>query len=384
MCQQKNNIPLTERHTLLSAVYTAEFYRGGGNDHEIQSSLAPASANSKPMTVVKIFNASISPDRTATPTDIAPTILSAFDPIKSGILTLDNNEKKHSWKCFSCNEQNASQYCSSIVGKQTKTNIIEFKEKILIICNNKHCATKASQMRDSNLGVHQKYIVSDTGFRFSFRTALQQLEQPPIQSVPALLPESSVDDTENVKMATATIVVKDGNKIMPPHEKDNVQTIKEKGSVVQNGDVSSIERKRKHCATTDNTLVKKQCDNDKRRFGNEQNGDVGGGVEASVSNASVPCPTTTATIDTRHNGANENNIEQKQAPPPKKVYLKEFPFVFDGSGAWLCRHCLGLPQRNHHANNHNVFASHLPPPKTFIDNHLRICLGLGRQLPQIA
>ena len=76
MCQQKNNIPLTERHTLLSAVYTAEFYRGGGNDNEIQSSLAPAaSANSKPMTVVKIFNASISPDRGATPTDIAPTIL---------------------------------------------------------------------------------------------------------------------------------------------------------------------------------------------------------------------------------------------------------------------------------------------------------------------
>ena len=378
MCQQKNNIPLTERHTLLSAVYTAEFYRGGGNDHEIQSSLAPASANSKPMTVIKIFNASI-PSRGATPTDIAPSILSAFDPIKSGILTLDNNEKKHSWKCFSCNEQNASQYCSSIVGKQTKTNVIEFKEKILIICNNKHCATKASQMRDSDLGVHQKYIVSDTGFRFSFRTAFHPLQQPPIQSAPALLPAALMDDTENEKIATATIVVKDGNKMMPPRKKDNVKTIREKGSVVQNGDVSSIERKRKHCA-----LLKEAYDNDMRRLGNEQNGDVGGGVEASVSNVSVPCPTTTSTTDTRADGANENNIEQKQAPPPKKVYLKEFPFVFDGSGAWLCRHCLGLPQRNHHANNHNVFASHLPPPKTFIDNHLRVCLGLGRQLPQIA
>ncbi len=362
---------------MLSAVYTAEFYRAGGNDHEIQSSLAPAAHHSKPMTVVKIFNASI-PNRGATPTDIVPSILSAFDPIKSGILTLDNNEKKHSWKCFSCNEQNASQYCSSIVGKQPKTNVIEFKEKILIICNNKHCATRASQMRDSDLGVHQKYVVSDTGFRFSFRTAFHPMKQPPIQTAPALLPAALVDETENVKMATATIVVKDGN------------TIIEKGSVVQNGD-GSIERKRKHCATTDNTFVKEQHDNNeneenfetnhkKRRIGNEQSGDD----EACVSNVSVPCPTTTATIDTRHNGANENNIEQKQAPPPKKVYLKEFPFVFDGSGAWLCRHCLGLPQRNHHVNNHNVFASHLPPPKTFIDNHLRVCLGLGRQLPQIA
>jgi hypothetical protein len=382
MCQQKNNIPLTESHTLLSAVYTAEFYRAGGNEDK---SLAPA-ANSKPMTVTKIFNASI-PSKGATPTDIAPTILSAFDPIKSGILTLDNNEKKHSWKCFSCNEQNASQYCSSIVGKQTKTNVIEFKEKILIICNNKHCATRASQMRDSDLGVHQKYIVSDTGFRFSFRTAFHPLKaapiQQPIQSAPVLLPESSVDETQNVKMATATIVVKDGKNKMPPREK----------SSVQRGD-GSIERKRKHCATTDNTFVKEQHDNNeneenfetnykKRRIDNEQSGDCGD-VEASVSNVSVPCPTTTATIDTRADGTSENNIEQKHAPPPKKVYLKEFPFVFDGSGAWLCRHCLGLPQRNHHANNHNVFASHLPPPKTFIDNHLRACLGLGRQMPQIA
>ena len=380
MCQQKNNIPLTERHALLSAVYTAEFYRGGGggNDDETQSLAAPAGNSNKiPMTVVKIFNASIPPSRGATSTDIVPTILSAFDPIKSGILTLVNNEKKQSWKCFCCNEQNASQYCSSIVGKQTQTNVIEFKEKILIICNNKQCTTRASQMRDSDLGVHQKYIVSDTGFRFSFRTAFHPLKvapiQQPIQSMtPVLLPA----DTENVKMATATIVVKHGNN-MPPREKSSAQC----------GD-SSIQRKRKHDATAeqhDNNENEGnfETNHKKRRIGDEQSGDCGD-VEECVSNVSVPGPTTKATIDTRDDGTIENNIERKQAPPPKKVYLKEFPFVFDGSGAWLCRHCLGLPQRNHHANNHNVFASHLPPPKTFIDNHLRLCLGLDRQLPQIS
>ncbi|KAL7553142.1 hypothetical protein ACHAWF_017615 [Thalassiosira exigua] len=63
-----------------------------------------------------------------------------------------------------------------------------------------------------------------------------------------------------------------------------------------------------------------------------------------------------------------------QGPPP---VLREFPFVFDGYAAWVCRHCQHVPP--YYRGTNYVWQAPDPPPNRFVDLHLGFCPGLNPQ-----
>ena len=61
--------------------------------------------------------------------------------------------------------------------------------------------------------------------------------------------------------------------------------------------------------------------------------------------------------------------------PPVGGTLNEFPFVFDGYAAWVCRHCQHVPP--YYRGGNYVWQASQPPPNHFVDMHLRFCPGLN-------
>ena len=55
--------------------------------------------------------------------------------------------------------------------------------------------------------------------------------------------------------------------------------------------------------------------------------------------------------------------------------LQEFPYLFDGYAAWVCRHCQHVPP--YYRGGNYVWQSLQPPPNQFVDMHLRFCPGLN-------
>ena len=53
----------------------------------------------------------------------------------------------------------------------------------------------------------------------------------------------------------------------------------------------------------------------------------------------------------------------------------DYPFVFDGYAAWVCRHCQHIPP--HYRGGNYCWVSSQPPPSNFVDMHLRFCPGLN-------
>lgn len=63
--------------------------------------------------------------------------------------------------------------------------------------------------------------------------------------------------------------------------------------------------------------------------------------------------------------------------------LEEFPYLFDGYAAWVCRHCQHVPP--YYRSGNYVWQSLQPPPNTFVDMHLRFCPGLNpANMPPLA
>ena len=55
--------------------------------------------------------------------------------------------------------------------------------------------------------------------------------------------------------------------------------------------------------------------------------------------------------------------------------LTDYPFVFDGYAAWVCRHCQHIPP--HYRGGNYFWLASQPPPNHFVDMHLRFCPGLN-------
>eukprot|EP00574_Skeletonema_japonicum_P008335 CAMPEP_0201717558 /NCGR_PEP_ID=MMETSP0593-20130828/3264_1 /ASSEMBLY_ACC=CAM_ASM_000672 /TAXON_ID=267983 /ORGANISM="Skeletonema japonicum, Strain CCMP2506" /LENGTH=371 /DNA_ID=CAMNT_0048207647 /DNA_START=190 /DNA_END=1305 /DNA_ORIENTATION=- len=363
MCRPKknNDAPLMEKHKLLSSIYTAEFFSGT----EIAS---------EPITTVtRIFNASIE-DRRAIPRDVSSSALEAFAPEKEKIL-LDDKE----WKCISCNK-GASSYCSSVVGAPSMENVICFTEKIYVVCCDEECIDKVTRKKNEN---SKKLVASDFDFRFSFRSALRPIRIGALESV---LDEDEPVEKEVMKQKTEmeSKITEEGN----PRKESNVQTDSE--SAMNFVSVNETKtKKRKHEAIehpTQELHPNKSESNEERHKRIKKNVDNVGAVLSSVDvggaymSKSIQSRTTKDTKK-QDDGVKENmevnavegsNIEPKSGPKCTKVYLREFPFIFDGKGAWLCRHCLGVP---YHSGSHHYHPSHIgkPPSNYFIDQHLRLC-----------
>ena len=52
-----------------------------------------------------------------------------------------------------------------------------------------------------------------------------------------------------------------------------------------------------------------------------------------------------------------------------------YPFVFDGYAAWVCRHCQHIPP--HYRGGNYFWLASQPPPNHFVDMHLRFCPGIN-------
>lgn len=368
MCRPKknNDTPLTKKHKLLSSVYTAEFFSGT----EIASDSEP-----EPMTTVtRIFNASIE-DRGAIPKDVSASALEAFAPEKVKLLQEENKE----WKCICCN-QRASSYCSSVVGAPSMTNVICFTEKIYVVCSDEGCIDKVTRKKNED---SKKLAPSDFDFRFSFRSALRPIRiGGMLESAPALEVKEPVEKKEVMKekkMEMESVITEEENPLFAM-EKDIAQTDSESAK----NSVSCIEtktKKRKHEAIeypTQELHPNKSNDERHKRIKKNVNS-VGAAlssvdVDGTLMSKSIHSPTANGTKK-RDDGVKENmgvNIAPKSGPAPTKVYLREFPFIFDGKGTWHCRHCLGVPYQS---GSHHYYPSHAgkPPSNYFIDQHLRMC-----------
>ncbi|KAL7472933.1 hypothetical protein ACHAXS_013313 [Conticribra weissflogii] len=71
----------------------------------------------------------------------------------------------------------------------------------------------------------------------------------------------------------------------------------------------------------------------------------------------------------------ESQHQQHEQPPPMSTSLREFPFYFDGYGAWVCRHCTHVPPYYRGVNY--VWQFPHAPPNHFVDQHLAFCQGLN-------
>ncbi len=376
MCRPKknNDTPLVKRHRLLSSVYTAEFFIG----------------NKAALKTVKVFNQPIV-HRGAIPKDVSSKVLDAFAPEKAKIL-LDEKE----WKCICCNED-ATQFCSSIVGAPSMETVICFTEKIYVVCNDDKCIAKVTQKKNED---SRKLVVSEFDFRFSFRSALRPihvddgimmsstLEMPAVKGAMKKNAEmeSAIAEQENPIFAMERCVAKkmdaiesnahcsgefDGESAMNSVPVNETKKRKQR-------DTETYPTQELHPSRDSGEKMHKRMKHDDNVSTAQQSCD--GGV-ARLSK-SFHRPTTNDTK--RDEGAKENvganateanNNETRRTPT--KVYLKEFPFIFDGKGTWLCRHCLGV---RCHSGSHHYFANH-PPPNNFIDQHLRMCPVMSRHFP---
>jgi len=66
------------------------------------------------------------------------------------------------------------------------------------------------------------------------------------------------------------------------------------------------------------------------------------------------------------------SITNSQDP---EVMTTEYPFLFDGYAAWVCRHCQHIPP--HYRGGNYFWLASQPPPNHFVDMHLRFCPGLN-------
>ena len=381
MCRPKkiNDTPLVEKHKLLSSVYTAEFFSGS------------ETAGAAPLkTVTRVFNSSIK-DRGAIPNDVSSKALEAFAPEKAKILL---NEKE--WKCMCCNE-GASSFCSSVVGAPSMETVICFTEKIYVVCSDEGCIAKVTQRKN---GDSRKHVTSasDFDFRFSFRSALRPIhvfDDGMAKSSPL---EMTVVKGTMEKSAEMESVITEENNPLFAMEKEVVKLMvgKESNAKIDSESamnfVSVNETKKRKLETTTNYPTQELHPNkdidETRHKRIKKNGDSVSAVQSSVDgngtfvSKSIQCPTTNDTKK-RDEGAKENarvNAAEGNATDPKraptKVYLREFPFMFDGEGAWFCRHCLGVPNSQYHYH-----AGSQPPPNKFIDLHLRLCPVMSQHFP---
>lgn len=67
--------------------------------------------------------------------------------------------------------------------------------------------------------------------------------------------------------------------------------------------------------------------------------------------------------------------EESTQQPPLNPSLREFPFYYDGYGAWICRHCLHIPP--YYRGSNYVWQFTHAPPNHYVDHHLRFCQGLN-------
>lgn len=67
-------------------------------------------------------------------------------------------------------------------------------------------------------------------------------------------------------------------------------------------------------------------------------------------------------------------------PPSQQAHaiLNQFPFVFDGSSEWVCRHCSRLPHYYRGPNYGWNAGANNPPSNSFVDQHLRYCPALNQ------
>ena len=357
MCRSKKqksyDTPLVEKHTLLSRVYTAEFYSGN------ETAAVPVK------TVTRVFASSIDRDA-AIPRDVSSNTVKAFAPTKTKLL---QGEKE--WKCICCN-QGASSYCSSVVGAPSMETVICFTEKCYVVCSNEDCIVKVTQKKNEDC---KKLAASDFDFRFSFRSALRPIHIVDDGKSESLLGMSVEKEEGAMKKDAETksvVMMKEENPLISM-EKEIMNTVVGKESNPHT-DISASAmnvisfnetKKRKRDPTQeelpDNTNEGKAYKRIKKNGDDSMNAaqwsdDVDGlkrpskeGVKENVgSNASAG-----------------RNIE------PKRFYLKEFPFIFL-QNAWHCRYCLGLPR---HSGSHHYYPSHIgkPPSNYFVDQHLRLC-----------
>ena len=367
MCRvpkKNNDTPLVENHKLLSSIYTAEFFSGNNG-----------TASSAPLKTVNcVFNTSIV-ERGAIPKDASSKIVKAFAPKKAGMLLVGEKE----WKCICCNGH-ATQFCSSIVGKAPSMGtVICFTEKIYVVCSDEECIAKVTQKKNED---SRKLDVSDFDFRFSFRSALRPIRIDDRMSIESTLKMTAVEDTVEKKAEKESAIAEEANHILAM-EKEIAKKTVDKESNAQRDSKSSVNlvsnetKKRKR--GTDNCPT--QALNPNRNNGETMHKRIKNIDNLSSVSKSVQCPATNGSKKRDDEEVKENvgeNATEANNTEPAKVYLREFPFVFDGKGAWLCRHCLGVPC---HAGSHHYFSSPNPPPNNFVDRHLRLCPVMSRHFP---
>lgn len=363
MCRPKkeNDTPLVTRHKLLSNVYAAEFFSGN-------ETVAAA------LKIVKVFNQPIA-HRGAIPKDVSSKVLHEFSPEKARIL-LDGKE----WKCICCNKD-AAQFCSSIVGAPSMETVICYTEKIYVVCSNEECIAKVTQKKNED---SRKVFVSDLDFRFSFRSALQPIRGM-MKSSTLKMPVVVVKNEE-----MNSVIAEENNPIFAM-ERMIAETMDAKESNVHCDGESALnsmhvnetnakERKRdtETCPTQELHPRRGRCETMHKRMKSDDNVSTarkscdGGGVFLFKSFRGTP-PNDTRNRDEgvlkENFGANATDENTKRAQT--KVYLREFPYGFDGKDTWRCRHCLGAPCH-----------SMAPPPNNFIDQHLRMCPVMNRHFPR--
>ena len=370
MCRSKkiNDTPLAKMHKLLTLVYTAEFRSGNET----------ADDERRTKTVNRVYNAPIK-NRGAIPSDVCSKTLDAFTPEKSKTL-LDGED----WKCICCNE-GASQYCSSVVGAQSKENVISLTEKIYVVCGTDECIAKVTQKRNNDA---RKLVGAGFDFRFSFRSALLPIrvggEKNAKQESSSLVFEAPLIKETGMETETESCIVKENNPVSV-FEMELERTASDEWTKKEIENASSMKamKKRKldvveknfpsqdlseHTAHKRMKLTNLEESDESERFADTI-------VDQSSNNTKEHDEEVKENVATNA----RDNMESKRSPI--KVHLKEFPFIFDGNGAWLCRHCLGVPC---HIGSHHCYASRQPPPNEFIDHHLRLCPVMSRHFRRLA
>ena len=372
MCRSKKqksyDTPLVEKHTLLSRVYTAEFYSGN------ETAVVPVK------TITRVFASSINGDRGgAIPRDVSSNTLKAFAPTKTKVL-----QEEKEWKCICCN-QGASSYCSSVVGAPSMETVICFTEKCYVVCSNEECIVKVTRKKNEDC---KKLAASDFDFRFSFRSALR-----PIGIVDDGMSESllgmSVEKEEEANAETKSVVMEEKENPLIAMEKEIMSKVIGRESYPHTdisasamNAVSFNETKKRKRDPMQEELLPENTNQDNvykriKMNGGDSNVD---GAYVNVSK-SIQCQPTNDT--TQEEGVKENvgsNAAAGRNIEPKRFYLKEFPFIFL-QNAWHCRYCLGLP----HSGSHHYYPSHIgkPPSNYFIDQHLRLCPVMIRHCSSI-
>jgi hypothetical protein len=238
---------------------------------------------------------------------------------------------------------------------------------------------KATEKRNKD---SKKYVVSDFGFRFSFRSALQPIRVDEGMSSTMKVPDT-VKGTNKDEISNRSIPVEKLKKMVAEEERNAQYRCV---SMIGTASLNATTTKRTRYET-ENDSEEKQLQHDNncershkvmKKVGHpsndrESSGDsVGRGATYEGTFATETVRDPSVIVAKGNCEANvSKNIEPKRSPPIK-VYLREFPFVFNGNGAWLCRHC-----QNHFLAGH----IHSPPPKYFIDQHLRLCQIMSRYFP---